>query len=106
MAVSNQHMIKNDTYYNIAIQQMKEKVQITSACRFTGTFNPKMNYKSGDVAILDEGVCIFDGQGWENIDKVEVLHDTNLSKKTVHGTCRFCGAPLKNTTCEYCGVNN
>ncbi len=79
----------------------------TTALQFLGTFNPTLDYCKGDVCILDGETVVYDGVGFQSMGYVDPCTETtHPPKKIVYGTCKYCGAPLKEETCEYCGVRN
>ena len=80
---------------------------VNTSFMFKGTYDPNKEYQTGDVVILDEDTCVFDGYSFQTIDKIEVLNSSYESpKKIIYGTCKHCGAPLRDKTCEYCGVTS
>lgn len=91
---------------NTIMMKLDYVPELTQELKFLGTYDATLAYRVGDVCIIDGETCVFDGIGWQALGEVSNLSAPETPKKIVYGTCKHCGAPLKDEKCEYCGVIN
>ena len=84
----------------------------SSFLTYLGEYDPKKNYKHGDVVIDENGhTMVYTGNGFDlicNDDSTGATVDAP-SIKMVPQSCICCGAPLVKkfgeVKCEYCGTS-
>lgn len=90
---------------NILRPMAKCVENMRSCLEYRGNYNPKENYHAGDICMIDGETNVFTGNAWEVLGG-SPSYTPYTPKKIVYGTCKHCGAPLKDEVCEYCGVRN